>query len=195
MLFRSSISANARSSGFGTLEQRVNERSREDFLQFDISGNIDAGKLLPKKANIQLPIYAGFSRTSTSPTYDPYELDTRLKDKLNESPKDKRDSIRKEAIDLTTIKTITLTNAKINKIGNKKSQPWDISNLDFNYSYTKIEKKNPLIDHDNMERTRGAIAYNFAPQPKYIEPFKQIIKSKSKWFSFVKDFKDRKSVV
>lgn len=187
-LFNLSISANARSTGFGTLEQKVNERSREDFLQLDISANIDAGKLLPKNANIQLPIYAGISRTSTSPEYDPYELDTRLKDKLNESSKVKRDSIKRDAIDVTTIKTITLTNAKVNRTGNKKAQPWDISNLDFNYSYTKIEKQNPLIDHDDMERTRGAIAYNYAPQPNFVEPFKKLVKSNSKWLSFIKDF-------
>lgn len=186
-LFNLSISANTRSTGFGTLEQRVNERSKEDYTQFDVSANIDAGKLLPKKANIQLPVYAGISRTSAAPEYDPYELDTRLKDKIKANPRQKRDSIRKEAVDATTIKTITLTNAKVNKAGNKKSQPWDISNLDFNYSYTKIEKQNPLIDHDEMERTRGAIAYNFAPQPKYFEPFKKMLKSNSKWLSLIKD--------
>lgn len=187
-LFNLSISANARSKGFGTLEQRVNERSREDFLQFDVSANLDAGKLLPRNANIQLPVYAGISRISNTPEYDPYELDTRFRDKLKASAKEKRDSIRSEAVDATTIKTITITNAKVNKYGNKRSQLWDISNLDFNYSYSKIKKQNPLIDRDEMERTRGAIAYNFAPQPKYFEPFKRILKSNSRWLSFIKDF-------
>lgn len=187
-LFTLSISANARSTGFGTLEQRVNERSREDFLQFDVSANIDAGKLLPKNLNVQLPVYAGISRTSATPEYDPYELDTRFKDKLKENPRNKRDSIRHEAADVTTIKSINLTNARINRSGNKKLQPWDLSNLDFNYSYTKIEKQNPLIDHDEIERNRGAIAYNFSPQPKYVEPFRRIVKSNSKWLSFIKDF-------
>lgn len=187
-LFNLSISANARSTGFGTLEQRVNERSREDFLQFDVSANIDAGKLLPKNLNVQLPLYAGISRTSTTPEYDPYELDTRFKDKLKQNPREKRDSIRREAQDVTTIKSINLTNAKINRSGNKKIQPWDLSNFDFNYSYTKIEKQNPLIDHDEIERNRGAIAYNFAPQPRYMEPFRKMVKSTSKWLSFIKDF-------
>ena len=35
-------------NGFGTLEQRVNERSREDFTQFDVSYQSGLGKLLPK---------------------------------------------------------------------------------------------------------------------------------------------------
>ncbi len=187
-LFTLSVSASARSTGFGTLEQRVNERSREDFAQFDISANIDAGKLLPRKAGITLPVFFGISHTSSTPEYDPYELDTKLKDKLKESPKDKRDSIRRDAADITTIKTVTLTNVKKNKTNTKKPQPWDISNLDFNYSYTKTERRNPLIDHDDMKRTRGAIGYNFAPQPAFVEPFKKLVKSNSKWLSFIKDF-------
>lgn len=183
-----SFSGSTRSNGFGTLEQRVNERSREDFYQFDVSANIDAGKLLPKKANITVPIYAGISRTSSTPEYDPYDLDIKLRDKINDSPKDKKDSILRDAVDVTTIKTITLTNVKKNRSGNKKSQPWDVSNFDLNYSHTRIEKHNPLIELDEMRRTRGAIGYNFAPQPRYIEPFRKLIKSNSKWLSFIKDF-------
>jgi len=187
-LFNLSISATARSTGFGTLEQRVNERSREDFAQFDISGNIDAGKLLPRKFGMQIPVYAGISHTQATPEYDPYDLDVKFKDKIRDSSKAVRDSMRRDAIDATTIKTLTLTNVKKLKQNNKKPQPWDVSNLDFNYSYANIKRRNPLIDHDEMTRTRGAIGYNYAPQPKYFEPFKRLIKSNSKWLSFIKDF-------
>jgi cell surface protein SprA len=170
------------------LEQKVNERSREDYFQVDVAANIDVGKLLPKKANIQIPVYAGFSHNSAMPEYDPYELDVPLKPKLKATPKDQKDSIKNAALDQTTIKTLTLTNVKVNRTGNKKPQFWDISNLDFNYSYTKFEKRNPLIDFDDMVRRRGAIGYNFAPQPTFIEPFKRSLKSNSKWLSLIKDF-------
>ena len=184
-----SFSGAARSNGFGTLEQRVNERSREDFYQFDLSANIDAGRLLPRKANLSIPVYAGISKTSSTPEYDPYDLDIKLKDKLNEAAsKTIRDSIRREAVDETTIKTLTLTNVRVNRSGSKKPQPWDISNFDLNYSHTRIERHNPLIELDEMRRTRGAIGYNFSPTVRYIEPFKKLIKSKSRWLSFIKDF-------
>ncbi|MDP9230493.1 MAG: cell surface protein SprA, partial [Bacteroidota bacterium] len=45
-----SLAASMKTRGFGTIEQRVNERSREDFYQFDLATNLDIGKLLPKKA-------------------------------------------------------------------------------------------------------------------------------------------------
>ena len=78
-----SFTGSVRSNGFGTLEQRVNERSREDYTQYDVSTNLDLGKLLPKAAAIQVPVYASVSKTSSTPEYDPYDLDIKLKDKLN----------------------------------------------------------------------------------------------------------------
>ena len=68
--------------GLEHLEQRVNERSREDVYTFDVSANIDAGKLLPKQWGFQIPVYAGVSKIASTPEYDPYDLDIKLKDKL-----------------------------------------------------------------------------------------------------------------
>ena len=44
-----SFAGSAHSRGFGTLEQKVNERSREDFVQFDVNTQLDLGKLMPKR--------------------------------------------------------------------------------------------------------------------------------------------------
>ncbi len=186
-LLNLSFAAAGRTHGFGTLERKVNERSREDYAQFDFTANIDAGKLLPRNLGLQIPVYFGLSHNAATPEYDPYDLDVKLKDKLSGNSKQAKDSIRHDAIDETTIKTLTLTNVKVNKMNNKKPKFWDLSNLDANYSWTKIQKKNPLIDHDDMTRTRAALGYNFAPQPKYVEPLKNVIKSSSKWLTFIKD--------
>ncbi|MGC4037031.1 MAG: cell surface protein SprA [Chitinophagaceae bacterium] len=183
------VSANTRSVGFGTLEQKVNERARDDLKQFDISTNLDLGKLLPKQAAIQIPVYAGISKTTSTPEYDPYDLDITLKQKLNDAPsKQARDSIKNNAIDETTIKTVNFTGVRKIRTSTKKPMPWDISNVDLNYSYTKQEQHNPLIESNELTRTRGALAYNYAPQVKPVEPFKKLIKSRSPWFSLVKDF-------
>ncbi len=98
-----------------------------------------------------------------------------------------RDSIKSLSQDVTTIKTINFTNVKKIKTDGKRPKPWSVSNFDFNYSYIITERHNPLIENDELRRTRGAVGYNYAPQPKYLEPFKKMIKSKSKWLTFVKD--------
>ena len=120
-----SISGTAKSRGFGTLEQRVNERSREDVYTIDASATIEAGKLLPKKLGLQIPIYAGISRRASTPEYDPYDLDLDLKQKIKDADADKRDSIKNDAQDVTTIKTPNLTNVRKLKTDGKKPKPCD----------------------------------------------------------------------
>lgn len=181
-----SFAGSLKTRGFGTLEQRVNERSREDQYQYDVATNLELGKMLPKKAAISIPLYAGLNRTASTPEYDPYDKDIKLQNKIKTSSKP--DSVRNDAIDITTTKTLTLTNVKKNRTGTKKPMPWDVSNLDFNYSYIRMEHHSPLIQNEELRRTRGAVTYAYSPQIKTVEPFKKMIKSKSPWLSLIRDF-------
>ncbi len=182
------VSGSARSAGFGTIEQRVNERSRENFSQFDVATNLELGKLLPEKSAMSIPVYASVSRTVTTPEYDPYDLDVKLKDKLNGTNPALRDSIREQAIDVRTIKTVNFTNVKRNNTSGKPAKIWSVENVDVSYSYYKEEQQNPLIENNEVVRHRAGLGYNYTSSPKYIEPLKRGIKSKSQWFSLFKDF-------
>lgn len=183
-----SLSANVHSRGFGTLEQRVVERYRDDFMQFDVSSNLELGKLLPKKMGISIPVYASYSQTTSTPQYDPYDLDIKLKDKLSSTPKSKRDSIRNNAIDFTSVKTVNFTNVKKTKTNGKSPKIYDIENVDVSYSYIKTETHNPLIENNEVTKHRGALGYNFSPQPKPFEPFKNSFKKvKTKWLDIIKE--------
>ncbi len=185
-----SLSANTHSAGFGTLEQRANERYRDDFVQYDIAANLELGKLLPKKIGMSIPVFASYSQTVSTPQYDPYDLDIKLKDKLNTAPtKAQKDSIKEAAVDYTSVKTLNFTNVRKNKTNGKKPKIYDIENVDVSYSYIQTLNHSPLIEHNEVTRHRGALGYNFAPQPKYIEPFKKLFKkSKTHWFDIIKDF-------
>ena len=184
-------SVSTHSTGFGTLEQRVDERFRDDMTQFDLAANLELGKLLPKKAAISIPVFASYSQTVSKPLYDPYDLDIKLKDKLSVSPANKRDSINNAAVDFTSTKTVNFTNVRKNRTGTKKPKIYDIENVDVSYSYINIQAHNPLIENNEITRHRGGLGYNFAPQPKYIEPFKKMklfTKRKKHWFDLIKDF-------
>ncbi|MBS1759174.1 MAG: cell surface protein SprA [Bacteroidetes bacterium] len=182
------VSGTAKSFGFGAIEQRLMERSRENIYTFDATTSIEAGKLLPKKLGIQIPVYAAISKTISDPQYNPYKLDVKQKDVLKEAPAGKRDSIKNESQDVTTIKTLNFTNVKKVKTDGKKPKVWSVSNFDFNYSYIETTTHNPLIEEDELRRTRGSVGYNYAPTVKPFTPFKKLIKSKSPWFSLIKDF-------
>ena len=173
--------------GFGNLDQRVNERAKDNLSQFDVATNLELGKFLPQKSGISIPMYASYSQTLSTPEFDPYDLDIKLKDKLKSAGANK-DSIKNDAVDMTTIRTINFTNVKKNNTTGKKQKPWSVENLDVSYSYTRQEHHNPLIESDQVIVHRGGLGYNYTTNPKYVEPFKNFIRSKNPWFKFLKEF-------
>jgi cell surface protein SprA len=184
-----SLSGNMHTQGFGTLEQRVNERYRDNLFQYDIATTLDLGKLTPKKIGLSIPVFASYSQTVSKPEYDAFDKDIRLKDKLNAVPANQRDSIRRTAVDFSSTTTVNFTNVKKNRTNGKKPKIYDISNVDLSYSYLKMKKYSPLIEYNDVTKHRGVIGYNFAPQPKYVTPFKNLFKKqKTKWFDIIKDF-------
>jgi cell surface protein SprA len=180
------LSGSYKGIGFGSIDQRVNERLRESVAQFDAATTLELGKFFPQKSGISIPTYGSYSQQIITPKYDPYDLDITLADKLKNSSGSK-DSIKKAAADIVTIKTVNFTNVKKNNVSGKKQKPWSIENFDVSYSYAQQEHKNPLIESDQLITHRGGLGYNYATNPQYITPFKKVIKSSSPWFKLIKD--------
>ncbi|MBW8685450.1 T9SS outer membrane translocon Sov/SprA [Chitinophaga rhizophila] len=184
-----SVSGNMHTAGFGNLDQRVNERFRDNYLQYDAAANLDLGKLLPKRASLSIPIYAGYSQAVSSPEYDPYDLDIKLKDKLRMARSDyERDSIRKAAQDFTAIKSLNFTNVRRLNLNRKRNRLWDIENFDISYSFTQTTSRNPIIESDELTKHRGGLGYTFTGQSKFITPFKKLFKTKTPWLDLIRDF-------
>lgn len=183
-----SVSANTYTHGFGTIEQRVTERAMNDMFQFDAATQLDLGKLFPRKAGFTIPVYASLNRTVSTPEYDPYNLDVKLSTEMALTKnKHLRDSIRNTARDVTTIKTLNFTNVRFGKPG-LRPKLWSISNFDFTYSYTKFEEVNPVILKNDITKQRFGLGYTYNGQPKFITPFGRLIKNKSTWLTFLRDF-------
>ena len=136
------VSGAYKSVGFGSIDQHINERSLDDIAQLDAAANLELGKLLPKKAGLSIPTYLSLSKTTSTPQYDPFDLDIKLKDKLRQAPSRERDSIKQQAVDATTIKTLNFTNVRKLNLSGKKPKLWSIENFDFSYSSTQSEHHN-----------------------------------------------------
>ena len=182
------VAGSNRSAGWGSIDQSTNQRSLEDDKEIDVATTLDAGKLLPKKAAITVPIYAGLTKTTSTPEFDPYDLDIKLADKTKAAPKAQQDSIRKQAVDATTIETLNFTNVHKNNNTGKKLKPWSIENVNLSYSYIRSEHHSPLATEDELITHKAIFAYNYTHTARYIEPFKKLIKSKSPWLSLIRDF-------
>ena len=182
-----SVSGNMHTQGWGTLDSHIGDRALDNYTQFDAAINIDAGKLLPKKARLSIPVFASIDKIVSTPQYDPYDLDVKLKDALNlAKTKAAKDSIRNAAVDQTTIKTINFTNVRITPKG--KNRLWSPSNFDISYSYTKTSKSNPTDLLNDMTKWRVGFGYTYLNSSKYITPFRNLIKSRSQWVGLIKDF-------
>ncbi|NCW12523.1 MAG: cell surface protein SprA, partial [Chitinophagia bacterium] len=179
------VSVNSHTSGFGSIEQKMNERAKTGLTQFDIATNIDAGKLLPKQARISLPVFASINKTMENPQFDPFEKDILYKDKINSLTGSRLDSVKKASIDQTTIKTINFTNVRF--LPGKNPSLISLSNFDFSYSYSQLLQSSPVITQNKIDKQRGAIGYTFNKNGKSYEPFKKLIKSNSPWLTWVKE--------
>ena len=184
-----SVLGNYSSIGWGGLEQKLAQRSREEVIEYGVSANFELGKFFPEKSGIKIPFSAQYASTIRSPEFDPYDLDIPLKEKLaNEADQTKRDSIRQQAQDVTRTKEINFTNVrKIRTNQDLKPKPWNIENFSFTYVYTQNFNRNPIIKSDKKDSYFGAIDYNYSIKPKYITPFKKLIK-KDKYLKLFSEF-------
>ena len=55
-----SLSGSIKTPGFGALEQKINNRSRETTKSIDVAGNFNMGKFFPKNWGLQLPLYLSY---------------------------------------------------------------------------------------------------------------------------------------
>ncbi|XZF13363.1 cell surface protein SprA [Chitinophagaceae bacterium MMS25-I14] len=186
------LSGSMHTAGYGSIDQKINQRSQDNFYQYDASTNLSLGKLMPKKWGVQLPLFVGYTESVSNPVYNPYDLDVKEKDQLNAAnSKAQRDSLRKAAQDYTSITSVNLTNVRVTGNPEKQSakkMPWSISNFDLSYAYNRQFKRNPTIQSDNLVNNKLGLGYTYNIKSKPFEPFKKLIKSRSKWLVLAKDF-------
>lgn len=187
-----SISATGRQSttGFGSVEQRPNERSREDIRQYDIVTNVNLGQLLPKKWGIQLPFNYGIGEELITPEYDQYYRDLKLDSRLEAAESDEqRETILEQSEDYTKRKSINFIGVRKNRTGETKPKFYDVENLTFNYSYNKVEHRDFEIERSLDQNIRAGVNYNYSFESKSIEPFqKNDSLFRGKYWKILKDF-------
>jgi cell surface protein SprA len=186
------VSASIRhnSIGFGGLETRISQRTRQATTQYDISTNIKADKLLPEELGVSIPVYLSVENSNTRPEFDPLNPDVPFEVALQKFETDQeRDAYRDIAQDQLTRKNISLNNVR--KIKTNPEAPnriYDLSNFSFSYAVGTVTQTNAQIQNYEFKTNRGNITYNFAPKPLNIEPFKNSEGLSSPYLKLIKDF-------
>ncbi len=183
-----SIAGSTLKPGFGSIDQKVNERSKVEINSYDISSNLELGKFFPEKSGVQLPMYVGFSESFTDPEYNPTDPDIPLQAALdNARNKAERDSIIKISRDYTRRRSLNFTNVRINKMDGKPHF-YDIANWSLNYAFNETYSFNINTQRYIDKRYHGSIMYNYTARPKTIQPFQKVKILNNRFLRLVKDF-------
>ncbi len=160
--------------GWGSIDKKVNERSKEQVVNYDLSSSLELGKFFPEKIGVRLPVYAGYSEIRIKPQFNPLDPDVPLNDALDAATgKAARDSIKNISEDISRRKTFTISNAGITARG-EKPHPWDPANLSANYTYNETYITNTKTEINLEKNYRGGLNYNYEAQPANIMPLKGV---------------------
>ncbi len=178
------------SNGFGSIDSKVNDRSKNALVQIDVSANLELGKFFPDKAKVKLPLYVGYSQSTSNPEYNPLNPDIKMTDALSRAGSAAmRDSIKRMGQDVSIRKSINLTNVKIDRMSKSgKPKIYDPTNFSFTYSFNELMQRN-INTAENLDKTyRGLFSYNFSGRPEAFEPFKNSKILNKKALRLIKDF-------
>ncbi len=179
-----SIAGRANSQGFGSVDQRVNERSQEDVKQYDVVTNVNLGQLLPKKAGIKIPFNYSFSEEFRDPRWDPQYQDVLFDDATEANPNSEN------ARDYTKRRSINLINVRKERTNPEKKQKfYDVENLSVSYSFNETYHRDYNVKRFIDQNVRASANYNYNFQPFSLEPLKNWkFLNKGRYLKFLKDF-------
>jgi cell surface protein SprA len=183
-----SVAGSISTPGFGSVEQKQNERKQEETKQINISSNLELGKLFPEKSKVSVPTYLAFSKTTITPEYSPNEPDRLMKDVLADAEtKAEKKQIKENAQDVTKTKSINFTNVRVNK-DFKKIKVLSPANFSVSAAYTETKAHSYEVERNNSIDYSLGFNYLYNAKPKSITPFAKSKILKTQSLRFLKDF-------
>ncbi|MDH5379803.1 MAG: cell surface protein SprA, partial [Cyclobacteriaceae bacterium] len=186
------VSASARHTtyGFGGIQSRIAERTREETTNYDISANISLDKFFPEKAGIQLPMFVSYEKTHIKPRFDPLDPDITLEASLlNFDTQKEKSEYRALVEDLSERKSLNFSNVRKMRMNQERTPRfYDISNLSFTYAFSEMNQSDYKTESYLRRSYRGSVAYTFSPKSVPWEPFKEAAAFKSPYLQLIRDF-------
>ena len=166
-------------AGYGSIESNVLDRNMENTYQISVSAALEAGRLFPEKAKLQIPLYVSYSNETMSPDYDPLDTDVKLSESLeNYETKQEKDSIKQMANTVHESTSFSVSNMKLDIHSKKRNMFYDPANFSISASYNEQVQHSPEIEKDINKDYKGSFNYSYNFNPKPWEPFKNVEKVK-----------------
>lgn len=187
-----SITASTRytSVGFGGVQSRISERTREETTSYDIAANISLDKFLPEKAGLRIPLYASYEKTNIKPKWDPSTPDLTVSEALVLIEDDEeRSDYKLQVQDNTIRRSINFTNVqKVKTNPDAKKHIYDIENFSFTYAYSDATRHSYSISEYLKQNYKSGVGYSFTPEYDGWKPFKESDGLKSPYLKWLKEF-------
>ncbi len=178
------------SIGFGGIQQRISERTREETFQYDVSANVSLDKFLPENAGLRIPVFVSWEERTITPQFDPLDPDIPLEASLlSFRNEENRQEYRSLVEDRITRRSINFTNVrKVKTKEDAKKHIYDIENFAFTFAYSEAEQSNVYRAQYVNKNIRGGISYNYNPDPVNVEPFANSDAFQSPYLQLIRDF-------
>ncbi len=178
------------SVGFGSIQQRISERTREETFEYDVSANVTLDKFIPEEAGIKIPMFVSYEERTITPRYDPLDPDIPLEASLlSFDEEEDRENYRNLVQDNMVRKSINFTNVrKVKTNPEAKKHIYDVENLSFTYAYSRTDQANVYRAQYINKNIRGGMAYNFNPNPVSWEPFANTKAFSGSYLQLIRDF-------
>ncbi len=180
------VAGRLETAGYGSIESNVLQRNMENSYQLQVSAALEAGRLFPEQAKLQIPLYVAYTNQTTSPDYDPLDTDIKLRDNLEQyNTKQERDSVKQMSNSVQESTSFSVSNMKVNIHSKKKDMFYDPANFSISASYNKQNEHTPELERNQTTEQRGQFNYSYSFNPQPWEPF-----SKAKGVDKVKIVKE-----
>ncbi len=175
--------------GFGALQSRISDRTREERTAYDISANVNVDKLFPASFGLQIPMFVSLERERVVPQFDPRNEDIPLESSLNARNPTERAAYLDIVTGQRTQRSLNFTNVRKVKTNEEaKNHFYDLSNFTFSYLYSEEVASSFEIADFQRRLIRGGIGYNYSFPDLTVEPFANVGFLNSPWLALIKDF-------
>ncbi|MDO9261700.1 MAG: cell surface protein SprA [Flavobacteriaceae bacterium] len=179
-----SLTGRMETKGFGTLEQRVNERNQKETKLYDVVTSVNLGKVLPKDWGLQIPMNYARSEEFRDPKYDPQYQDVLFEDAKDINPNSNK------AQDHTKRTSFSFLNVRKEKSSEKQKSNkfYDIENISASYAFNEMTNTSYEVQKYLDQNLRASLNYNHSFKPWELEPLKKATFLNSKYLKLIQDF-------
>ncbi|MGQ9863284.1 MAG: T9SS outer membrane translocon Sov/SprA [Bacteroidia bacterium] len=157
-----SFSGSISTPWYGSIEQKVSQRSTEWMQRYTITGGLQLHKLLPPAAKVDIPFFFTYGEATRKPLFSPYDPDVLLVTRIEAIDPQKRGAYEKQILHYTRTYSYTFANVRLlYRKPDAKKRFWHIQNWAAGYGYNETFSRTPQIEYAIQKQYNANLTYSY----------------------------------